>query len=74
MTDKAKDTDMDQTKQPPAAAQQPGAKSTRRSDNDALDKDGNVKPEKLAENQRKLHVGADHKTPEMKKGHRGTFP
>jgi hypothetical protein len=74
MTDKAKDADMEQTKQPAAAAQQPGAKSMRRSDNDALDKDGNVKPEKLAENQRKLHVGSDHKTPDMKKGHRGTFP
>jgi hypothetical protein len=55
-------------------AKQPGAQGARKSTSDALDKDGNVKPEKLAENQRKLGVGPDHKTPEMKKGHRGTFP
>ncbi|MBV8030085.1 MAG: hypothetical protein JO035_01100 [Betaproteobacteria bacterium] len=40
----------------------------------ALDKSGDVIPEKLKENQRRLGVGEDHKTPEMKKGHRGTFP
>ena len=62
MTDKQKDPD------------QPGAKSTRRGNNDALDKDGHVNPEKLADNQRKLNVGSDHKTPDMKKRHRGTFP
>jgi hypothetical protein len=73
MTEKQKGSDTEQTKQP-QAAQQPGAKSTRRNDNDALDKDGHVKPEKLAENQKKLNVGSDHKTPDMKKGHRGTFP
>jgi hypothetical protein len=31
-------------------------------------------PERQKENQKRLRVGADHKTPEMKKGHRGTFP
>jgi hypothetical protein len=31
-------------------------------------------PEKQKENQRRLDVGTDHKTPAMKKGHRGTFP
>jgi hypothetical protein len=31
-------------------------------------------PEKQKENQRRLRVDSDHKTPEMKKGHRGTFP
>ena len=30
--------------------------------------------EKLKENQKRLDVGADHKTSDMKKGHRGTFP
>ena len=50
------------------------AKSVRGGAANALDKDGHVKPEKLAENQRKLNVGADHRTPDMKKGHRGTFP
>lgn len=30
--------------------------------------------EKLKENREKLGVGEDHKTPEMGKGHRGTFP
>jgi hypothetical protein len=73
MTDKQKGSDTEQTTQPPAA-QQPGAKGTRRNDNDALDKNGHVKPEKLADNQKKLNVGSDHKTPDMKKGHRGTFP
>jgi hypothetical protein len=73
MTDKQKGSDTEQTKEQPAT-QQPGAKSARRNDNDALDKDGHVKPEKLAENQKKLNVGSDHKTPDMKKGHRGTFP
>jgi hypothetical protein len=46
----------------------------RRNQNDALDKDGHVIPDKLHENQRKLNVGQDHKTPDMKKNHRGTFP
>jgi hypothetical protein len=36
--------------------------------------DARGQPEKQKENQRKLRVDSDHKTPEMKKGHRGTFP
>lgn len=36
--------------------------------------DARREPEKQRENQKRLGVGADHKTPEMKKGHRGTFP
>jgi hypothetical protein len=36
--------------------------------------DGRRNPEALRENQERLRVGPDHKTPEMKKGHRGTFP
>ena len=36
--------------------------------------DARGQPEKQKENQRRLRVGEDHKTPEMKKGNRGTFP
>jgi poly(hydroxyalkanoate) depolymerase family esterase len=36
--------------------------------------DARREPEKQKENQKRLGVGPDHKTPEMKKGHRGTFP
>jgi hypothetical protein len=33
-----------------------------------------VDREKLEDNQRQLEVGKDHKTPDMKKRHRGTSP
>ena len=36
--------------------------------------DARGQPEKQKENQRRLRVDSDHKTPEMKKGNRGTFP
>jgi hypothetical protein len=36
--------------------------------------DARREPEKQKENQKRLRVGPDHKTPEMKKGNRGTFP
>jgi hypothetical protein len=36
--------------------------------------DARNQPEKQKENQRRLRVDSDHRTPEMKKGHRGTFP
>ena len=36
--------------------------------------DARGQPEKQKDNQKRLGVGPDHKTPEMKKGHRGTFP
>jgi hypothetical protein len=36
--------------------------------------DARGKPEKQRENQERLGVGSDHKTPAMKRGHRGTFP
>jgi len=36
--------------------------------------DARGQPEKQKDNQKRLGVGADHKTPEMKKGHRGSFP
>ena len=41
---------------------------------DALDKDGNVDQQKLKDNQDQLRVGQDHKTEDMRKKHRGTFP
>ncbi len=46
----------------------------RRSDADAIDPSGDVNPEKLKQNQQRLHVGPDHRTEEMKKGKRGTYP
>ena len=36
--------------------------------------DARGQPEKQKENQRRLGVDSEHRTPEMKKGHRGTFP
>lgn len=65
MTEKLKGSDVDSAT---AAAQhrrrrQPGAKFARASGK------GNVE-----ENRERLRVGADHKTPEMKRGKRGTFP
>ena len=36
--------------------------------------DARGKPERQRENQERLGVGADHRTPAMKRGHRGTFP
>jgi hypothetical protein len=40
----------------------------------AIDKTGKVIESKLKDNQRRLGVDADHRTPEMKKRKRGTFP
>ena len=36
--------------------------------------DARREPERQKENQKRLRVGPDDKTPEMKKGHSGTFP
>ncbi len=36
--------------------------------------DGRRDPGQMKRNQEHLRVGDDHKTPEMKKHHRGTFP
>jgi hypothetical protein len=49
---------------PPEPAEQTG-----RNPHDAREDDG-----QLAENQRELGVGKDHKTEDMERGHRGTFP
>jgi hypothetical protein len=54
-------------------AQKPGTPG-RRNDGDALTPSGDVNPEKLKQNQERLHVGADHRTEAMKKGKRGTYP
>jgi hypothetical protein len=51
----------------PQPRRQPGTRGIRRPD-------GRRNPEKLRENQQSLGVGPDHRTPDMKKGHRGTFP
>lgn len=65
MTEKLKGSDADTAT---AAAQHPrrrqaGAKFAR----------GSGKGD-LEQNRERLRVGADHKTPEMKRGKRGTFP
>lgn len=46
----------------------------KRSDADAIKPDGELDKDKLKENQKRLNVDEQHKTPEMQKGHRGTFP
>ena len=40
----------------------------------AVDKSGKVDERKLEENQKRLTVDKDHRTPDMKTGNRGTFP
>ena len=45
------------------------ASQTGKNPNDARGDEG-----KLHKNQKDLHVGSDHKTPEMEEGNRGTFP
>jgi hypothetical protein len=59
--------------QSPMRKQQPGAQGAGR-ERDAIDEDGNVDRQKLKDNQEQLQVGEDHKTPDMKKQRRGTYP
>jgi hypothetical protein len=59
--------------QDPTRRQQPGAQGAGQ-EADALDKAGNVDEAKLRTNQEQLQVDPDHKTPTMRKRHRGTFP
>jgi hypothetical protein len=40
----------------------------------AIDRKGRVDEAKLEQNRKRLNVDKDHRTPDMKKGHRGTFP
>ena len=57
----------------PTRKQQPGAQGAGL-DADALDPAGNVDEKKLEQNQERLGVGEDHKTEDMRKKQRGTFP
>jgi len=52
---------------------QPGAQGAGM-DADAVKPDGNVDEKKLEQNQERLGVDEEHKTEEMRKKHRGTFP
>jgi hypothetical protein len=56
-----------------ARRQQPGAQGGG-TEADAVKPDGNVDEKKLERNKERLGVGEDHKTEEMRKKHRGTFP
>jgi hypothetical protein len=75
MSEKPKGSEIDQqrTVEQGVRRQMPGTPG-RRNDADAIEPSGDVNPEKLKQNQDRLHVGSDHKTDEMKKGKRGTFP
>ena len=53
--------------------QQPGAQGAG-TEADAVKPDGNVDEKKLERNKERLGVDEDHKTEEMRKKQRGTFP
>jgi hypothetical protein len=59
---------------PPAEAPARDERSSRTARGARSGADARGQPEKQKENQRRLRVDSDHRTPEMKKGHRGTFP
>ena len=59
---------------PPVNAPTPEDRSSKTARGTRSGADARGQPEKQKENQRRLRVDSDHKTPEMKKGHRGTFP
>ena len=75
MKDKAKAPGIDAalTGGPSKVMRQPGieriAEKTK-----AIDKAGKIIENELKDNQRRLGVDADHRTPDMKKRKRGTFP
>jgi hypothetical protein len=56
-----------------ARRQQAGARGAGK-EADALDAAGNVDESKLRNNQERLNVDSAHKTPTMRKQHRGSFP
>lgn len=60
--------------QDPPQPQDPQARSSRTARGTRSGADARGQPEKQKENQRRLRVDSEHRTPEMKKGHRGTFP
>jgi hypothetical protein len=72
MSEKPKGPETEQ----PTAVQQGARRGApgRRNPADAIEPSGDVNPQKLRENQQRLHVGTDHRTDEMKKGKRGTYP
>lgn len=59
--------------QDPARKQQPGAQGAGK-ERDALREGGEIDRQKLKDNQDQLQVDEEHKTPDMRKHHRGTFP
>ena len=75
MSEKPKGSEIDQEKavQQGERRQVPGTPG-RRNEADAIEPSGDVNPEKLQKNQDRLHVGQDHKTDEMRKGKRGSYP
>lgn len=75
MKEKLKGSDIDSSTAAAAHGRrdQPGAQNAGK-EADARDGSGEAKQQKLEQNRDRLHVGPDHKTRDMKKGHRGTFP
>lgn len=75
MPEKRKGTDIDPKTLDPQQTrrQQPGAQNAGK-EADAIHESGKVDESKLNENRKRMGVGPDHKTPDMKKGRRGTFP
>jgi hypothetical protein len=59
---------------PPANTPTPEERSSKTARGTRSGTDARGQPDKQKENQRRLRVDSDHRTPEMKKGHRGTFP
>jgi hypothetical protein len=75
MSEKPKGPEIDQpTTVDQGRRRQSAGTPGRRSQADAIDPSGQVNPEKLRQNQERLHVGTDHRTDAMKKGKRGTYP
>lgn len=75
MSERAKGSETDRQSAVEQGQRRPVAASPgRRNQADAIEPSGDVNPEKLRQNQERLHVGTDHRTDAMKKGKRGTYP
>jgi hypothetical protein len=70
---KGPDVDAETVDQQQTRRQQPGAQGAGK-EADAIDESGKVDEKKLEENRRRMGVAEDHKTEDMKKGGRGTYP
>ena len=70
---KGSDVDTETAAQEHMRRLQPGAQGVGK-EGDAIDESGKVDPEKLKQNQERLRQTPEHKTPEMQKNNRGTFP